>query len=87
MEMNVGKTKVMTISRQPSTPQIMTGQNNRGMWNISNIWVMQDVDYIQDCHGKCSMQQKEESFQQTTGLNFFVPLLAIRKLQYNFSFV
>jgi len=44
--MTVEKTKVMTISRQPSTIQIMTDQNNRGMWNISNIWVMQDV------HGK-----------------------------------
>jgi hypothetical protein len=43
MEMNVEKTKVMTISRQPSTIQIMADQNNRGMWNISNIWVMQDV--------------------------------------------
>jgi hypothetical protein len=46
MEMNVEKTKVMTISRQPSTIQIMADQNNRGMCNISNIWPMQDV------HGK-----------------------------------
>jgi len=42
--MNVEKAKVMAISRQPSTIQIMTDQNNCGMWNISNIWVMQDVD-------------------------------------------
>ena len=46
MEMNVEnveKGKVMTTSRQPSATQNMTGQNNRGMWSISNIWVMQNV--------------------------------------------
>jgi hypothetical protein len=39
-----GKTKVMTVSRQPFTIQIMADQNNREVWNISSIWVMQDVD-------------------------------------------
>jgi hypothetical protein len=39
MEMNVEKTKVMRISRQPSPIQIMIDKNNRRMWNISTIWV------------------------------------------------
>jgi hypothetical protein len=38
MEMNVGKNKVMGISRQPSPIQIMKDQRLMDMWNISNIW-------------------------------------------------
>jgi len=38
MEMNVGKNKVMRISRQPSPIQIMKDQSQMDMWNISNIW-------------------------------------------------
>ena len=39
-EMNVEKANGMTIWRQPSAAQIMTGQNNREMWSFfSNIWV------------------------------------------------
>jgi hypothetical protein len=34
MEMNVEKTTVMRISRQPSPMQIMMDQNRWGMWNI-----------------------------------------------------
>jgi hypothetical protein len=37
MEMNVEKTKVMGISRQPSPMKIMIDQNNCRMWNISVI--------------------------------------------------
>ena len=39
MEMNVEKTKVMRISRQPSPVTIMIDQNNWRMWNVLNIWV------------------------------------------------
>jgi hypothetical protein len=39
MEMNVEKTKVMRISRQPSPVTIMKDKNNWRMWNILNIWV------------------------------------------------
>jgi hypothetical protein len=39
MEMNVEKTKVMRISRQPSLVQVMIDQNNQRMWNISTIRV------------------------------------------------
>jgi hypothetical protein len=39
MEMNVEKTKVMRISRQPSPVQIMIDQSIWRMWNISIIWV------------------------------------------------
>jgi hypothetical protein len=39
MEMNVEKTKVMIISRQPSPIQIMMDQKQQRMWNISTIGV------------------------------------------------
>jgi len=39
MKMNVEETKVTRIARQLSPLQIMTNQNNRGMWNTSSIWV------------------------------------------------
>ena len=39
IEMNVEKTKVMRISRQPSPVTIMLGQNNWKMWNVLFIWV------------------------------------------------
>jgi len=39
MEMNVEKTKVMGISRQPSPVTIMIDQNNWRMWNVLNNWV------------------------------------------------
>ena len=39
MVMNVEKTKVMRISRQPSPVTIMIEQNNWKMWNVLNIWV------------------------------------------------
>jgi len=39
MEMNVEKTKLMRISRQPSPVTIMIDQNNWRMWNVFNIWV------------------------------------------------
>jgi hypothetical protein len=38
MEMNVGKNKVMRISRQPSPIQVMKDQRQMDMCNISNIW-------------------------------------------------
>jgi hypothetical protein len=38
MEMNVGKNKVIRISRQPSPIQVMKDQRQMDMWNISNIW-------------------------------------------------
>jgi hypothetical protein len=38
MEMNVEKTKVMRISRQPSPIQIMEDQKQRRMWNILAVW-------------------------------------------------
>jgi len=38
MEMNVEKTKVMRILRQPSPVTIMI-INNWRMWNVLNIWV------------------------------------------------
>jgi hypothetical protein len=38
MEMNVGKNKVMKISRKPSPIQVMKDQRQMNMWNISNIW-------------------------------------------------
>jgi hypothetical protein len=39
MEINVEKTKVIRISRQPSPVTIMIYQNNWRMWNVLNIWV------------------------------------------------
>ena len=39
MEMNVEKTKVVRISRQPSPVTIMIGKNNWTMWNVLIIWV------------------------------------------------
>jgi hypothetical protein len=39
MKMNVEKSKVMRISRQPYQIKIMIDQNNWRMWNISVIWV------------------------------------------------
>jgi len=38
-EMNVEKTKVMRISRQPIAVKIMIDQNNWRMWNLLNILV------------------------------------------------
>jgi len=39
MEINVEKSKVVRISRQPSPIQIMIGQNNQRKYNISAICV------------------------------------------------
>ena len=39
MEMNVEKTKVMGISRQPSAVTVMIDQIIWRMWNVLNIWV------------------------------------------------
>jgi len=39
MEMNVEKTKVMRISRQPTSTQIIIDQNSWRMWNISTVLV------------------------------------------------
>ena len=39
MEMNVEKTIVMRISRQPSPVIIMIDQKNWRMWNVLNSWV------------------------------------------------
>jgi len=38
MEMNVEKSKVMRISRQPSPVTIMIDQKNWRIWNVLNIW-------------------------------------------------
>jgi hypothetical protein len=37
MEMNVEKTKVMRISRQPFPAKLMIDQKNWRMWNLLNI--------------------------------------------------
>jgi hypothetical protein len=37
MEVNVEKTKVIRISRQPFPGKIMLNQNNWRMWNLLNI--------------------------------------------------
>ena len=39
MEMNVGKTKVMRISRQPFPVKIMIDQNQLENVDLLNIWV------------------------------------------------
>jgi len=39
MEINVEKTKVMRISRQPLPVKIMIDQSNWRIWNLLNIWV------------------------------------------------
>jgi len=39
MEMNVEKTKLMRISRQPFPVKIMIDQNNKIMWYLLNILV------------------------------------------------
>ena len=39
MEINVEKTKVMRISRQPFPVKIIIDQKNCRMWNLLNIWV------------------------------------------------
>jgi len=39
MEINVEKTKVMRISRQPFPVQITIDQKHLEMWNLLNIWV------------------------------------------------
>jgi hypothetical protein len=37
--MNVKKTKVIRISRQPSPVTIVIDQNSWRMWDVLNIWV------------------------------------------------
>jgi hypothetical protein len=39
LEINVGKTKVIRMSRQSSPIQIMIYENSQRMWNISANWV------------------------------------------------
>jgi len=39
MEINVEKTKLVRISRQPFPVKIMIDQNNWRIWNLLNIWV------------------------------------------------
>jgi hypothetical protein len=38
MEMNVEKTKVMRISRQPLPENLSLTKNNWRMWNLLSIW-------------------------------------------------
>jgi hypothetical protein len=37
--MNMGKTKVMRISMEPTHYKLGEIRNNWKMWNVSNIWV------------------------------------------------
>jgi hypothetical protein len=39
MEMNMEKSKVTKISRQPSLLQIMIHKKYWRMWNISDVWI------------------------------------------------
>ena len=39
LEINVEKTKVMGMSRQPSSVQIMIWEISQRLWNISAIWL------------------------------------------------
>ena len=54
-EMNVANTKLMRISKQPSPVEIMANRKQLE---------------IQDCQGKSSIQQEEDSFHQQTEIKF-----------------
>jgi len=74
MEINVGKTKVMRISRQPSPVHVMTDQKQSqnveyfkyfGGLETSDV----HVKLNSGLHGTSSIQQ-EDSFHQQIGLKF-----------------
>jgi hypothetical protein len=54
-EINVAKTKLMRISKQPSPVEIMANRKQ---------------PEIQDCQGKSSVQQEEDSFHQQIEIKF-----------------
>ena len=51
MEMDVAESKVMRISRQPSSIQIMIDYKQPRMWNISIICVIRKHKVQEDCYG------------------------------------
>ena len=53
--MNVAKTKLMRIPKQPSSVEIMANRKQLEM---------------QDCQGKSSIQQEEDSSHQQTEIKF-----------------
>ena len=78
MEMNVEKTKVMRISRQPSPVTIMIDQKQ-----LENVECFKYLGSLltndgrctceikcRYCHGKSCIQQEEDSFYQQIGLKF-----------------
>jgi len=68
LEMNVEKTKVMRISRPPSPLQIMVDQKQTETVEYFNYLSSMIKDNarcmckIQNCHGKISIQQEEDTF-------------------------
>jgi hypothetical protein len=90
MEMNVGKTKVMRISRQPSPIIIMIDQKqleNVEYFSYLGSMITNDamkLNEIQNCHGKSNIQQEEDSFHQQIGLKFKEETSKVLNLEHSF---
>ena len=75
MEMNVEKTKVMGISRQPFPVTIMIDQkqleNVECFKYLGNLLTNDGIcTCVINCNGKSCIQREEDSFYQQTGLKF-----------------
>jgi hypothetical protein len=76
LEMNVEKTKVMRISRLPSAVQVMVDQKQLETveyFNYLSSMIKGNARCmckIQNCHGKISIQQEEDTFLWQIGLIF-----------------
>jgi hypothetical protein len=46
--------------------------------------ITNDANYIQNCHGKSSIQQEEDSFHQQTGLKFKEETSKVLHLEHSF---
>ena len=77
MDIKVGKTKVMTISRQPFPAQIMIAQNQMqnveyficlGTMITNDARCTREITY-RIAMAKAGIQQEEDSFLQQIGLN------------------
>jgi hypothetical protein len=78
MEINVGKTKVMRISREPYTLQIMTDQKQ-----LQNVEYFNDVGSLITNDATCTREIKSRSAMAKSAFNsrknFFTSKLDLRK--------
>jgi hypothetical protein len=91
MEMNVGKTKVMRISRQPSPMKIMIDQKqleNVEYFNYLGSMITSDARCTREIEYRIAMAKaafnKKKTFHQQTGLKFKEETSKVLHLEHSF---